>query len=408
VLRHVYRPAGTLALGTGLGQGLVLLATPFLARVYGPAEFGLLALLVTVGNVSLAAGSLRFDLALPSAPEEDVRGLLVTSLLAAGALGLLAAAAAAAVGRAAWAGAWAGLLDRPAVVGACVALAGAYQASSAWLLRRAAYPGVAGMRTLQGATFGALAFVRSLGLLWAHALSFLAGALASIWILRRARGSDTPWWEAARRHLEFPAMSLPGALLDAVGYSVSIWVVSSTYGIAPAGEYSQIQRIIGAPMMLLSISLGQVLLKHTADLADDRAAMHATLVRLLRSLLLLAAAALAVLALAGAPLLSLLLGKGWRIEREMVVLLGLSVFVRSCVSPLSAALVTLRRFRLSLSWQGSYFASAALLMPWVAHRTSLRGYVAFYAAHELVFYGAYLFLILRAVRPPACAASSAS
>ena len=153
-----------------------------------------------------------------------------------------------------------------------------------------------------------------------------------------------PWWEAARRHREFPLLNLPGALLDVVGYSVSIWVVSSTYGASAAGEYSQIQRIIGAPMMLLSISLGQVLLKHTADLSSDPAAMRGVLLRLLRVLSALAAVGLAGLWLAGAPVISLLLGPGWHVEREMVVLLGLTVFVRACVSPLSAALITLRRF----------------------------------------------------------------
>ena len=82
--------------------------------------------------------------------------------------------------------------------------------------------------------------------------------------------------------------------------------------------------------------------------------------------------------------------------------------MRSCVSPLSASLITLRRFGVALAWQGAYFLSAALLLPWVASRLSLRGYVAFYAAHEVVFYGAYLYLILQAVKPRPCAASSAS
>jgi O-antigen/teichoic acid export membrane protein len=141
---------------------------------------------------------------------------------------------------------------------------------------------------------------------------------------------------------------------------------------------------------------------------DDPAAMRQTLLRLLRAMLAVAVAALAVLWVAGAPIISLLLGPAWRIERETVLLLGLAVFVRATVSPLSASLVTLRRFGVALSWQGAYFASALLLMPWVAGRVSIRGYVAFYAAHELVFYGAYLLLIFRAVKPRPCAASSAS
>jgi O-antigen/teichoic acid export membrane protein len=398
-----------LALGTGLGQGLVVLATPFLARIYGPAEFGALAILATIGNVALAAGCLRYDLALPSAPDADVKGIFVTALTVAVALGLLAAVAAVLLARSPWAGSvGAGLTGRPLLIGGCVTLAGIYQASSAWMLRRSAYRGLATMRILQGGGFGVLAAIQPIGLVWGHVLSFGSGLAASLLIVRREGPGGLTWWEAARRYREFPLFSLPGALLDIVGYSASIWVVSSTYGVSSAGEYSQIQRLIGAPLMLLSISLGQVLLRHTATLVEDPREMRGVILRMLRTMAALAAVALVALWLVGAPIISLILGPGWRVEREMVVLLGVTVFVRACVSPLSAALVTLRRFGVSLSWQGAYFVSAVLLFPWVAARSSLPGYVAFYAVHEVLFYGAYLYLILRAVKPRPCAGSSES
>ena len=45
MLKRVFERTGAVALGTGIGQGLLLLATPYLARHYTPAEFGTLALL---------------------------------------------------------------------------------------------------------------------------------------------------------------------------------------------------------------------------------------------------------------------------------------------------------------------------------------------------------------------------
>jgi hypothetical protein len=50
LLAKVFRNAGAVAVGTAVGQGLVVLATPVLARVYGPAEFGLFALLSSLGD----------------------------------------------------------------------------------------------------------------------------------------------------------------------------------------------------------------------------------------------------------------------------------------------------------------------------------------------------------------------
>ncbi len=409
MLAQVFRRAGAIAIGTGVGQGLVLLATPFLARIYTPADFGALALLMTVSNVSIAASCMRYDMALPSAEDDEVRGLLITSMIVAATLGVLSAGLAwLASGNRAAAEHSAGLLDRPLLIGACVVLVGLHQATSAWLLRRGAYGGVAAMRLSQGGGFSVLAFLQPLGLLWAHVASF-AGGLLAVWRVVRTRTEPgAPWTEAARRNRKFPLYSLPGALLDVVGYSLCIWVVATFYGSSAAGEYSQIQRIIGAPAMLMSMSLGQILLRHTAELVHDTAQMRRLLQKLVRLMAWAALLAVPLLILAGKQAISAILGPKWHVEREMVVLLGITVLVRACVSPLSSALITLRRFGLALSWQAAYFCSAALLMPLVAGRVGLAGYVRFYVVHEAVFYGIYLYLIFFAVQGTPCAESSAS
>jgi O-antigen/teichoic acid export membrane protein len=409
VLTKVFRRASAVAIGTGAGQGLVLVATPFLARAYSPAEFGTLALLMTVSNVSMAVACLRYDLALPSTEEDEVRGLLVTTVVVAAVLGVLSfllslqlSHSRVAIDRTA------GLLDHPALVGACVFLVGLYQATNAWLLRRGSYGGVAALRLSQGGGFCALAAMPAVGLLWAHVASFGVGLWGAWRAMTDPRHGSVTWTDAARRYRKFPLYSLPGAALDVVGYSICIWVITTFYGRETAGEYSQVQRIIGAPLMLMSISLSQILLKHTAELAHDVGQMRQLLLRLLRVMGATAGAALLVLWVAGKPALSLILGARWRVERETVVLLGLTVFIRACVSPLSTALLTLRRFEVALVWQAAYFCSAALLMPWIASRLDFHGYLRFYAAHEVVFYGAYLYLILLAVRNRACVGSSAS
>ena len=52
--------AGLIALGTGVGQLFVLATTPYLTRIYSPAEFGQLApSLFTLSNITMAVGCLR-------------------------------------------------------------------------------------------------------------------------------------------------------------------------------------------------------------------------------------------------------------------------------------------------------------------------------------------------------------
>jgi O-antigen/teichoic acid export membrane protein len=409
VLKGLFKRAGAVAIGTGLGQGLVLVVTPLLARRHGPAEFGTLALLMTVSNVSMSVACVRFDMALPSAKEESVRGLLRAAIVSATVLGLLGVCGVLCAGRDRLTARYAGdLLDHPLLVGSCIALVGFYQATGAWLLRRGQYTGLAVMRLSQGGGFSALAAVPGIGLLWGHVLSF-AGGLYGVWYAgARRRDPELPWSEAGRRHLNFPLYNLPGAVVDVVGYSLCIWVVAGFYGQSAAGEYSQLQRIIGAPLMLMSISLGQILLRNTAELMHDLARMRELLARLLRVMALVAAVALVVLWAAGGPLVAWMLGPKWHVDRELVVLIGVSVFVRACVSPLSSALLTLRKFGAVLSWQAAYFCSAMLLMPFVAGRVGFHGYIRFYALHESVFYGAYLGLIFLAVRNETCVESLAS
>ena len=376
----------------------MLLATPLLARQYSPADFGLLALLMTVANVSTAAACLRYDLTLPSAQPREVRGLLISALGCSAVLGVAATVAAVVIASGEWGQPAADLFNHPWMIGCCVMLVGGFQATTAWLLHRGDYSSVAWLRFSQGAVFIGLAFVPVIGLGWAQALSFAGGLLALSRVRRAPKRDEATWRECARTHRQFPLVSLPGALLDVCGYSLCIWIIDLSYGHDVAGNYSQVQRLIGAPLMLLSISLGQVLLKHTAELADNLPALRQTFRRLFGLMGAVALAGLLGIALFGEPVLRALLGTQWSVNREFAVLVAVAVFVRACVSPLSTVLITLRRLKLGTYWQAAYFCSAVILMPLVASRFEFADFLRFYVLHELIFYSAYLWLIFGALK----------
>lgn len=397
MLKTLLTRASGVAVGTAAGQGLVLLATPYLARIYPRVDFGLLALLMTISNISMAAACLRYDLALPSAPRSDARGLLATALIVATTLGVLTAFGVALIARHDWMRIGETLLRQPFMVASCVVFSGLFQATCAWLLHRGAFAAVAWFRFSQGAMFSVLALFPAVGLGWAHVFSFLGGLWAVKLLLDPRLASDAGWEDVARRYRQFPLVNLPGALLDVCGYSLCIWVITAFYGEAVAGNYSQVQRIIGAGLMLLSMSLGQVLLKQTAEHGSDRAALRRFFQQLIGLLLGIAVVALIVVWLVGEPFMLWLLGPNWKVDRPFLTLVAVAVFVRACVSPLSTVLVTLRRLEIGLLWQALYFCSALSLMPFVAARVAFPRFVLFYAIHELVFYSLYLGLIFRAL-----------
>ena len=375
----------------------MLLATMWLARMYTPAEFGLLAIVLVVSNISVALAGLRFDIAIPAASDEDAKGLVVMAMLSVLTTALLATGALFAADRFGW-------LDLPLIETHAllffltILTSGTFQTLTACLVRQERFRTVGVLRGAQGLSFVAVASAPFIGLLWAQALSLAWGLAVLPATLAAARGmTPAHLVQIIRRQWKLPLFSLPGAALDVIGYSMVIWVLVGVYGPAEAGTYSQMQRLVGGPLMLISISLGQVMLRQTVDHLGDPAAMRTLLFRVFAGLAGMTLLAVIAVAAVGAPVLRLIMGDQWVIAPMMAVLVTVAVGARACVSPLSSVLISMRRFDIGLIWQALYFCSAALLFPWMASHLSFQGFIAFYAAHEAMLYTVYLALIWRTV-----------
>lgn len=389
--------AGWVTAGNIVGQAVVLVATLWLARMYTPADFGLFAIVLVISNISVALATLRFDIAIPAASDEDAQGLTLLALVA-----VLASAALMTV--ALWSANRATLVSLPLVessaplVFVTILTSGAFQTLTARLVREERFKAVGLLRGAQGLTFVALASVPAVGLLWAQALSLLWGLAVIPAAVSAARSFSAARIAAIlRRQWKLPLFSLPGAALDVLGYSMVIWVLVTIYGPSDAGTYSQLQRLLGGPLMLISMSLGQVLLRQTVDHAGDPLALRSLLSKVLTGLGGLMLLAVLAVAIAGSAVLEIALGDQWEVSPVTAVLITIAVGVRACVSPLSSALITLRRFGVGLLWQAIYFGSAITLFPLAASRLDFHDFVAFYALHEAVLYTLYLALIWRAV-----------
>ena len=385
--------AGWVTAGNVIGQALVLVATLWLARMYSPADFGLFALILVISNISVALASLRFDIAIPAASDEDSQGLTALAVLSIlGSATLVTAAL--------WLANRTEALSLPLIEGrvplifTIIVASGAFQTQSARLVRDERFKAVGA----QGLTFVAMASIPAVGLLWAQALSLAWGlAVIPAALLAARRLGPARIGAILRRQWKLPLFSLPGAALDVLGYSMVIWVLIAAFGASDAGTYSQLQRLLGGPLMLISISLGQVLLRQTVDHARDPQALRSLLSKVLMGMAGLMLLMVLAVAIAGAPMLRLALGDQWTIAPMMAVLITIAVGVRASVSPLSSVLVTLRHFGAGLAWQATYFCSAVILFPLMARRLDFHSFVAFYALHEVVLYTLYFALIWRSI-----------
>jgi O-antigen/teichoic acid export membrane protein len=406
ILTSILRGTGSIAFGTALGQGIILAVTPLLARHYSPADFGALALLMTVSNIATAVACARYDLALPGASVTEAPILLrLTSIVASVLSGLvfIVMIVAAFISDAPWPSpfnaAW--------LVALCVLLVGFQQIAIGSSTRERLYINIGAIRFAQGSAFAFLAVLPGVGLIAAHALSFVVAFPTVIKRLRGTCASVPQLIQTARDRRDFPIVSLPGALLDVVGYSACIWIVVHFFGAYDAGQFSQIQRVLGAPLMLIAISAAQVLLRTGVDYVQDRESMVSLMRNLCIFVGIVALILVSAVVLVGEPFLEWLLGDQWRVDASFVVPITVAVTVRACVSPISTLLISMRRFDIALIWQIIYFVSSVVVLSLAASNLDINGFVLVYAVHETVLYSIYVLFIAKAIRSLPCAASSA-
>ena len=266
------------------GQALLLLSTPLLTRLYPPGDFALYAVyaaLVAVVGV-VAAGRLEMAVALP---QEDSAGAALARLAVGASLltGALAALVLGLVGPA-----LVRILDAPALApwllpaAASIALAGATQGLSYWWLRRGAAGRVAGSRAVQvaglvsgqlalGAFWGGGPRGLVLGMVLGQAVGLavlLPGALRPVILGGAAAGTSAR--ELLDRYRGMPLNALQTAFLNALAKNLFPLVFLRTLGALATGLVTFAERLLTAPVGMLTQALWQVTHTRLGSLGRER------------------------------------------------------------------------------------------------------------------------------------------
>ncbi len=259
-----------LAFGTLGAQLITISATPILTRLYDPATFSILALVVSISNTLgvVAHGRLTVAVAAASSREEAHRAfsdgqrlIIISSAVAAG---LLLAAH------------YLGLAQdfRPEVVllgtlaGAGVAALDLHafyrNSSSAYKLSAT----TAVFRSVATVAFQiSLYFLGGIGLATGVLLGVYAALLFSIWRIRKQfnfssfprHARMSPAWlrETLVRHKHYLLFSAPQALMSAIGHNSPPIILALTTSPAFVGHYWLAFRLLVAPISILGGSYRQ-------------------------------------------------------------------------------------------------------------------------------------------------------
>ena len=365
-----FRQASVLTIGVGIGQLALLAVYPIVSRLYSPVDFGILGLVLSFLSVAVLMGTLRYEQAILSIPEEEAYRLFAgitrwIPFLCALAIILLVFIC--------WMeiGGFGKLSGGHIIVLYILLVVAAFAEMSRCLLVRQKEFVVVASATIRGALSKALLLlvfgVTSagwIGLLAAELGSRLAfihrGRRMIPWpqCFRKSRGSRCVLW----RYREYPFISLPSSIIDNGSDAAQLPIIVALHGLEFAGLYALVQRCAAIPSSLIARNVADVFQTRAVEIISTEAGSVSRLFN--RTILALAGVAIipaAVVFLHGEAIFVLVFGETWREAGIIATLLSPAMFVQFVASPVSRIVFVTNRLKIKLVFDLAQLGLIALL-----------------------------------------------
>lgn len=404
----------TLAGSVALGQGLTVLATPILTRIYSVADFGHLQAYLSVLLFILVVVAGRYELAIVLPEDEQAAadltvlclGLtLVTSILA---------------GLVIWWLSWqswmqttfAGVKSFLWFMPISILGAGCYAVLCQWTLRQKNYAQVGRSKIFQGmgmvttqVILGKCFSAGFFGLLLGDAVGRVSGTWSftrTAWARHSGLFRRTGWSgiaTVAHRYRQFPQISAISALINSAGFAVPPLLIAAWYSSQVLGWYAMTDRVMCVPTALIGAAISQVYTVDAARLANtDLAGLRALFFRTIRRLAWLGVLPFLLLFLFGEPVFTYAFGAAWSEAGRYARLLAVMQYVGFVVWPVIPTLNLLER----QSWQCGWDIGRMVLTLGAIELAHLMGWparvaVAAYGCALLVGYVMHPIISLMAI-----------
>ncbi len=370
------RSAAKLSIGIGIAQAVTLLSYAVLGRIYSPAQFGTMAMVIGVSTILGVTVACRYDMTV-LLPKSLVHAQLAqfTSMLLAIINSFIAAtvmAIIAIISGFAWSQYWLEI----AVIGLCSAL---IQICNFRQNRAKQFTANAVVQVFRAvAVFGFSAGFYKLhgGLILGQMAGSICALVLCLMLLRRMDGHFIHAFSLRRvrvwlrKHLKFMQFSLPAIFANSFTAQLPLFLINSYFGANAVGYFNLAQRTVMAPVQLISGAINNVYLQRLAELNANRHVIFPFVSSITRKTVFISMAV--AMAFSGFCLTdgySLVFGTQWRELNKLSLLLMpmlLIAFISKCVS----GFAVLGRNELGLIYQ-CILATCTILAFWTVH--SLNG-----------------------------------
>jgi O-antigen/teichoic acid export membrane protein len=345
--------------GTALAQLLSVAVAPILTHLYEPADFGVLGMYIATLTVATTVASLRYENAIPVATgEREAVDLGVLCAIALSVTTAVLAAIAFCLPLRVWTQCGVGgLFPYRPFLPLGYALLGSYAVLSAFATRDGAFGVIARTRFSQALCGPAVQV--GVGILHGGVIGLVLGFVAAQsnglvvlarHVVKRYGGSGrastaASVWQVARRYRAFPLISTWGALAEAIGGALALYLLlGGLYGSAAVGLVFLSERIAGRPLRMVVSSLAPVFLGEVGQMArTDPARLQQMFFRVSLRHSLLAATWLVTINAAAGWLYPTLFGREWAGGVDFLHALSVWYFCATVVRTVSATLQVLER-----------------------------------------------------------------
>jgi O-antigen/teichoic acid export membrane protein len=346
---NFFRNVTILAGGTALAQGILLIATPIITRVYSPEQYGIYGAYLSVLSIILVVASLRYELAI-SLPEKDdtAANLMGLSLIIVAIVGIVTVVIIKLF--------WPTILkwiQVPALkeyiwlLPVSVLGAGSYQVISFWSVRKKTFDVLAKTKLRQsiGKALSQLGLGFTgfgvFGLLIGQLIGDTAGCgtLLSDAIKRNKHDlkkiSFVGICSVARKYWRFPVYATPSKMLSVATVQMPMLFIIAYFGAEKAGWFALAQLVLGAPVSFIIVSVFNVFWSEASQLAKDNPKkLRELFFRVVRTLLFVCLP-MAIIIVFSPTIFPIVFGQQWTGAGILARNLGLMYITQFIIMPIS-------------------------------------------------------------------------
>jgi len=374
-----------------LAQGLLVLASPILTRLYGPAAFGVFALFSSLTGIIDAVICLRYELAI-MLPENDADG----ANLLAGSFGIATLISSLTI-PAIWLGgpALARWLNAPQIVPYLWwiplvlffgGIGAGHPALNAWASRTRNFKEISITRVVgtiavvgTQLSIGLSGFSSAGGLIEGTLVGSILSPILLGWRIWRQDHrifiEGISWkgiWENLQLYRKFPFYNTFATLLNTISWQVPSFLLAAFFSTTVVGYYALGNQLLRVPMDLIGYSVGQAFFSHAATARND-GTLPAFVVNTFRRLVEYSFFPILILMVIGRELFVIVFGSQWAEAGVYTQILSVWMCFWFISSPLSGLFSILEKneysfginivvlvSRIAAIWLGAFLGSARL------------------------------------------------